>query len=161
MSDTTATQSHSHTQHEVSTTEGRLLGRVSWFNQRKGYGFIHHCGEDGQESDVYVHFSGICQTDESRRRNLFTGEYVEYRLEEVEHTEGEENTHTHKAVEVTGPNRFPLLYETRQTRRFRRHPQSESSETTTERRSGRGRGRERGRGRGRGRGSSTTSETTQ
>jgi cold shock protein len=30
-------------------------GRVKWFNEKKGYGFI----ESEEQGDVFVHFSGI------------------------------------------------------------------------------------------------------
>ncbi len=30
-------------------------GRVKWFNEKKGYGFI----ESQEQGDVFVHFSGI------------------------------------------------------------------------------------------------------
>ena len=51
-------------------------GKVKWFNDAKGYGFIGR--EDGQD-DVFVHFSAI-QSDGYRRLNK--GEKVEFTIEE-------------------------------------------------------------------------------
>jgi CspA family cold shock protein len=48
-------------------------GKVKWFNNRKGYGFIEK--EDGQ--DVFVHHTAI-QTDGFRTLNK--GEDVEFEL---------------------------------------------------------------------------------
>ena len=36
--------------------QARLQGTVRWFSRVKGYGFIQ---PDGQEKDVFVHFSAI------------------------------------------------------------------------------------------------------
>ena len=42
------------------STEGRLQGRVKWFNNKSGYGFISTLGEDSK--DIFAHYSGsdIC-----------------------------------------------------------------------------------------------------
>lgn len=50
-----------------------LRGKVKWFSDVKGYGFI--TPESGPE--VFVHFSAIEQ-DGPGRRNLFEDEEVEY-----------------------------------------------------------------------------------
>lgn len=36
----------------------RITGRIKWFNEEKGYGFIER--EDGGE-DVFLHFSALSQ----------------------------------------------------------------------------------------------------
>ena len=50
-----------------------LNGKVKWFNNEKGFGFI----ESGEWEDIFVHYS-------SRRRNgyksLVEGQYVEFEL---------------------------------------------------------------------------------
>jgi cold shock protein len=51
------------------------LGRVKWFNDAKGYGFITH--EDGR--DVFVHYSAI---EGDGFKSLIQGQEVEYECEE-------------------------------------------------------------------------------
>jgi len=51
------------------------LGKVKWFNDAKGYGFITH--EDGR--DVFVHYSSI---EGEGFRSLTQGQEVEYEAEE-------------------------------------------------------------------------------
>ena len=48
-------------------------GRVKWFNEKKGYGFIS--GDDG--SDVFVHFSAI---KKDGFKTLYEGDEVEFEL---------------------------------------------------------------------------------
>jgi CspA family cold shock protein len=54
----------------------RQSGKVKWFNENKGYGFILQ-DEGGQ--DVFVHYSEI---KEEGYRTLAEGEVVEYEVAE-------------------------------------------------------------------------------
>ena len=51
------------------------LGKVKWFNDAKGYGFIVH--DDGR--DVFVHYSSI---EGDGFRSLNQGQDVEYEVSE-------------------------------------------------------------------------------
>jgi len=52
-----------------------MQGRVKWFNQEKGYGFIE-CDEGG---DVFVHYSAI---QEEGFKTLAEGQRVEFDIVE-------------------------------------------------------------------------------
>ncbi|HUF11661.1 MAG TPA: cold shock domain-containing protein [Longimicrobiales bacterium] len=55
-----------------------LTGRVKWFNDAKGYGFIEQ--PDGGE-DVFVHFSAITMDG---FKTLAEGEEVEFELKQTD-----------------------------------------------------------------------------
>ncbi len=52
-----------------------MLGKVKWFNQEKGYGFI----ETEEGNDVFVHFSAI---QEEGFKTLNEGQEVEFDIVE-------------------------------------------------------------------------------
>lgn len=51
-----------------------VKGKVKWFNERKGYGFI---SRDDGAGDVFVHFSGIQQEG---YKTLREGDTVEFEV---------------------------------------------------------------------------------
>lgn len=53
------------------------LGKIKWFNNEKGYGFI----EGEHDEDIFVHYSAIKQDG---YKSLFEGQMVEYELLETE-----------------------------------------------------------------------------
>ena len=53
-------------------------GRVKWFNNEKGYGFIEYDGISNE--DVFVHYSAINQDG---YKSLSEGQYVEFKLLET------------------------------------------------------------------------------
>ena len=77
------------------------LGRIKWFNSKKGYGFITNCTTS---EDIFVHHSGITVTSDCWKA-LFPGEYVQYELETTDVKT--------QAVNIRGVEGGPLLCETR------------------------------------------------
>lgn len=57
------------------TTKVLTKGKVKWFNNQKGYGFVNPDDEEGR--DVFVHYSAI-QSD--GYRTITTGQDVEFEL---------------------------------------------------------------------------------
>ena len=64
-------------------------GKIKWFNNAKGYGFIL---EDSKQSDVFVHYSAI-QGD--GYKSLKNGEEVEFQL-----CEGPKGLHAQNVTKV-------------------------------------------------------------
>ena len=53
-----------------------MRGRVKWFNNEKGYGFIEY----KENEDIFVHYSAISQEG---YKSLSEGQYVEFNLIET------------------------------------------------------------------------------
>jgi CspA family cold shock protein len=55
-----------------------MEGKVKWFNDKKGYGFI----ETDSDGDIFVHYSGI--EDSGGFRSLQEGEKVDFQIEQTQ-----------------------------------------------------------------------------
>ena len=88
-------------------TDSRLTGRVKWFNNKAGYGFISVTDGSQSGSDVFVHHSAI-SVENQQYKYLVQGEYVEFSVVNVS-----SGTHTCQASNVVGVNGGKLMCETR------------------------------------------------
>lgn len=61
----------------VVVSETRLVGRVKWFNNKSGFGFITPC--EGDDKDIFVHYTCLC-VNKDDYKYLVQGEYVEFDL---------------------------------------------------------------------------------
>jgi CspA family cold shock protein len=94
---------------EIIATE--LLGKIKWFNNKSGYGFITATTGDYLEKDIFVHYSAIRVTN-TQYRYLVQGEYVQFDL--VKSNSGK---HEYQAANVTGVSNGELMCETRRNSR--------------------------------------------
>jgi CspA family cold shock protein len=85
----------------------RLLGRVKWFNNKAGFGFVTVLDGDRKDEDVFVHHSGINVSTE-QYKYLVQGEYVSFTMKESDNQE-----HPFQAGDVTGLMGGKLMCETR------------------------------------------------
>jgi CspA family cold shock protein len=101
---------------DVTTTTGTttLVGRVKWFNNKAGYGFITVTDGDKTGTDIFVHHSAI-NVESQQYKYLVQGEYVQFKLVPVK-----ESTHEIQATEVSGINSGKLMCETRREFRISR-----------------------------------------
>tara|TARA_B110000285_G_C15041053_1_gene571824 strand:- start:401 stop:844 length:444 start_codon:yes stop_codon:yes gene_type:complete len=87
-------------------------GRIKWFNNKAGYGFITVIdGPDSSvtDTDIFVHHTAIMVHDDQQYRYLTQGEYVELSLKSVDGSE----THKIQAADVKGMKGGKLMCETR------------------------------------------------
>lgn len=95
-----------------STKTTRLTGRVKWFNNKTGFGFITALGDSEgvkEGSDVFVHHSTI-KVAQEQYRYLVQGEYVEFVLSKIADAS---NKHEFQAADVSGVKGGKLICETR------------------------------------------------
>jgi len=90
---------------DVSVND-RCTGRVKWFNNRAGYGFITIQTGSKTGLDVFVHHTAIC-VEQEQYRYLVQGEYIECDLCTVTDSE-----HNLQAGNIRGMNGGKLMCET-------------------------------------------------
>ena len=85
----------------------RLLGRVKWFNNRAGFGFVTVLDGEKKDEDVFVHHSGV-NVEKEQYKYLVQGEYVSFTMKESDNQD-----HPYQAGDVTGVLGGKLMCETR------------------------------------------------
>jgi cold shock CspA family protein len=96
----------------TETSETIYQGRVKWFNNKAGYGFVTII--DGVDigdkigTDVFAHHSSINVVDE-QYKYLVQGEYIEFSLSDV----ADGANYKYKASSIRGIKEGKLLCETR------------------------------------------------
>tara|TARA_Y100000389_G_C17445922_1_gene511593 strand:+ start:1515 stop:1913 length:399 start_codon:yes stop_codon:yes gene_type:complete len=94
--------------HSTQRSCGNFTGRVKWFNNKSGYGFITVLNEgEFQNKDIFVHHSSICVTGDLYKY-LVQGEYVEFNIEKMK-----VDTHENQATNIKGVLSGALMCETR------------------------------------------------
>jgi cold shock CspA family protein len=85
----------------------QLTGRVKWFNNKAGYGFITVTDGPRSGTDIFVHHSTI-KVENQQYKYLVQGEYVDFGI-----TNTISGQHEWQAVDVHGIKGGKLMCETR------------------------------------------------
>jgi CspA family cold shock protein len=121
-------------QNVVTSSSELLTGRVKWFNNKAGYGFITVTDGRQSGSDIFIHHSAI-NVDSQQYKYLVQGEYVGFSL--IKTSSG---AHEWQASNVSGINGGKLMCETRHEFKIARsvyktdspQPESRTQETRTQ-----------------------------
>ena len=116
----------------LASSTTKTIGRVKWFNNKVGYGFITVI--EGEEMDVFVHHSSVIVASQ-QYKYLVEGEYVQFVLSESSNEE-----HKYLATEVSGINGGKLMCETRNMHNENRRERDQDATEEDPREGGRGRG---------------------
>lgn len=114
-----------------ASTPKRLTGRVKWFNNKTGFGFITALEDSegvSKDSDVFVHHSTI-KVEKEQYRYLTIGEYVDFELSKITDSS---NKHEFQAANVTGIRNGKLICETRFENRTESTPAPRPNRTAVE-----------------------------
>lgn len=110
----------------VTQSTDRFTGRVKWFNNKAGYGFITVTDGPKSGSDIFVHHSSI-NVSTQQYKYLVQGEYIEFTLSNVS-----SGSHEFQAVDVSGIKGGKLMCETRNELRTVRTTYKEQSQPREE-----------------------------
>ena len=109
-----------------STPAEHLTGRVKWFNNKAGYGFITVTDGSRSGTDVFVHHSAI-NVENQQYKYLIQGEYVDFDLIKTD-----SEKHEWQASNVAGIKGGKLMCETRRELKQARTEYKSTKETVTE-----------------------------
>ena len=111
----------------------RVLGRVKWFNNKNGYGFISIVDRNTSDvvNDIFAHYSCIrgytpVKGEDFHYKYLVEGEYVEFVLSRLE-----DDKHEFKANDISGVREGMLMCETHEASTKNRKSRSKSSMSKT------------------------------
>lgn len=96
----------------VETSQGTFIGRVKWFNNKSGYGFITITEGELSDTDIFVHHTAI-QVATEQYKYLVQGEYVNVQLEK-----SRKEGYTYQASKVLGIHNGKLMCETRRENKY-------------------------------------------
>lgn len=111
---------------DTNSAAESLVGRVKWFNNKAGYGFITVTDGDKKDTDVFVHHSSIGVSSQ-QYKYLVQGEYVEFTLSSVE-----DGAHKYQAAGVCGIKNGKLMCETRREFKLTRTSYNSNPESSSE-----------------------------
>jgi len=111
----------------VSVTSDRLTGRVKWFNNKAGYGFITITEGERSGTDVFVNHRSIVVST-PQYIYLVQGEYVSFNL--IPAIESTLKKHEFQTGNVSGVNGGLLMCETRRDSRITRMNGSSAAESS-------------------------------
>jgi CspA family cold shock protein len=97
----------SNTDVDTQISSELLLGRVKWFNNKAGYGFITITDGPRSGSDIFTHHSAI-NVENQQYKYLVQGEYVDFNLVSTD-----SGAHEYQASNVNGIKGGKLMCETR------------------------------------------------
>ena len=93
------------------TIKSKVIGKVKWFNNKAGYGFITVSDQgDYHKKDIFTHFSAV-NVSNSQYKYLVQGEYVEFDI-----VPSQEGSHEFQSSNISGIKGGPLMCETRTQR---------------------------------------------
>jgi CspA family cold shock protein len=121
-----ATTASSVSTSTVTSCIERFTGRVKWFNNKAGYGFVTVTDGPKAGGDIFVHHSSI-KVDSDQYKYLVQGEYVEFSLSSVS-----SGTHEFQAGEVSGIKAGKLMCETRHELRTTRTQYKQTEQAHSE-----------------------------
>ena len=95
----------------TTTSSTVYFGRVKWFNNKTGYGFVSVTSGDRSGTDLFVHHTSI-DVAEQQYKYLVQGEYVEFEI-----INAETSDHEYQTRNVRGISGGKLMCETRRDMR--------------------------------------------
>ena len=96
----------------ADTATNQYVGKVKWFNNKSGYGFVTFIDtSDFKGKDIFAHHSSLNVKDEIYKY-LVQGEYVEFNIQKME-----SGNHEYQATNIKGVLQNDLMCETRHKNR--------------------------------------------
>lgn len=96
----------------ADTATNQYVGKVKWFNNKSGYGFVTFIdSSDFKGKDIFAHHSSLNVKDEIYKY-LVQGEYVEFNVQKMD-----SGNHEYQAMNIKGILQNDLMCETRHKNR--------------------------------------------